>query len=135
VGGLVGAQYGGIYDSYSNATVKGGNNSTVGGLLSGNEEGAIVDSYASGPVSGGKSSLVGGLAGIDYPNTTTDNYWDTTTSGTKDGIGGGNTSGIIGLTNKKFRHGLPSGFDPSVWAEKKGFNGGLPYLIANPPTN
>jgi hypothetical protein len=41
--------------------------------------------------------------------------------------------GITGLTNKKFQSGLPMGFEPKVWAEKATINGGLPFLLANPP--
>jgi hypothetical protein len=30
--------------------------------------------------------------------------------------------------------GLPAGFDPAIWAESANMNGGLPYLLANPPS-
>ena len=45
----------------------------------------------------------------------------------------GNVRGLTGLTSKQFKSGLPAGFDPTVWAEKKGVNHGFPYLINNPP--
>jgi hypothetical protein len=28
---------------------------------------------------------------------------------------------------------LPKGFDPKIWNKDSNVNGGLPYLIANPP--
>ena len=63
----------------------------------------------------------------------TTSYWDTTTSGTGKGVGQGNDSGVTGLTTKEFKAGLPSGFDPTIWAESPKINDGLPYLINNPP--
>ncbi|HEY6578573.1 MAG TPA: hypothetical protein VIY09_04570 [Rhizomicrobium sp.] len=44
-----------------------------------------------------------------------------------------NDPGITGLTTTQLQSGLPQGFDPTVWAENPKINGGLPYLIANPP--
>ena len=41
--------------------------------------------------------------------------------------------GITGLTTAQLQSGLPAGFDPSIWAESPNINGGLPYLITNPP--
>jgi hypothetical protein len=37
------------------------------------------------------------------------------------------------MRTEQLQSGLPSGFDPSIWAEKPGINNGYPYLIANPP--
>ena len=66
-----------------------------------------------------------------------DTYWDTDTSGITDpSQGAGNIAndpGITGLTTQQFQSGLPTGFDPKIWAEKSTINNGLPYLIANPP--
>jgi hypothetical protein len=66
-----------------------------------------------------------------------DDYWDTTTSGiTNLSQGAGYPSddpGITGLTTSQLQAGLPTGFDPSIWAEDSGINNGLPYLIANLP--
>lgn len=44
-----------------------------------------------------------------------------------------NDPGVKGLSNTKLQSGLPKGFSPRVWAENPDINGGLPYLIANPP--
>ena len=70
----------------------------------------------------------GGLSG---------NYWDTTTSGiTNLSQGAGspaNDPGITGETTAQLQAALPAGFDPAIWAENPSINGGLPYLIANPP--
>jgi hypothetical protein len=30
--------------------------------------------------------------------------------------------------------GLPADFDPTIWGENASINGGLPYLLAIPPT-
>ena len=40
---------------------------------------------------------------------------------------------ITGETTAQLQAALPSGFDPTIWAESPSINGGLPYLIANPP--
>ena len=78
------------------------------------------------------------LSGSDGEGgTISDVYWDTTTSGiTNLGEGAGNIAndpGITGETTAQLQAGLPPGFDPSIWAEDPSINGGLPYLIANPP--
>jgi hypothetical protein len=132
-GGLVGFSEGGVTNSYSNTAVSGGAGSVLGGLVLSDEKGGIETSYSSGVVSGGQSSTIGGLVGEYDGSTSKNNYWNTTTSGTDDGVGGGNVSGITGLTTKQLKSGLPSGFDPTIWAEDKKINNGLPYLIANPP--
>jgi hypothetical protein len=96
--------------------------------------GSVSDSYSTGTVSG--PGYVGGFVGQDG-GTIDDTYWDTTTSGIANlGQGAGNVSnanGIKGLTTAQLQSGLPSGFDPSVWAENAAINDGIPYLIANPP--
>jgi hypothetical protein len=77
---------------------------------------------------------VGGFAGANSrTQVLSDNYWDTTTSGTTQGVGKGGTKNITGLTTEQLQSGLPSGFDPKVWAEDSSINNGLPYLINNPP--
>jgi len=136
-GGLVGynGNTGGvtavISDSYATGSVNG--SQYAGGLSGYNGNGfnpATVEySYSSGAVSG---EHAGGLLG-SAASTLIDNDWDTTTSGTRDGIPGGNIAGVTGLTSKRFRTGLPSGFDPTIWAESPDVNKGLPYLINNPP--
>jgi len=120
-----------ISDSYATGSVKGGQN--VGGLSGYNgdefQPATVEYSYSTGAGSG---RYAGGLLG-SAASTLIDNYWDTTTSGTRDGIPGGNIAGVTGLTSKQFRTGLPSGFDPTIWAESPDVNKGLPYLINNPP--
>jgi hypothetical protein len=37
------------------------------------------------------------------------------------------------LSDSKLKSGLPKGFNPKIWNEDSNINGGLPYLIANPP--
>jgi hypothetical protein len=59
-----------------------------------------------------------------------------TTSKIKKNQGAGNIAddpGIKGKTTQQLQSGLPKGFDPKIWAENPKINGGLPYLIANPP--
>lgn len=56
-----------------------------------------------------------------------------TTSGTNVGVGKGSSAGVKGMTTSQLQSGLPAGFDPAIWAETTGNNGGLPYLLANPP--
>ena len=78
------------------------------------------------------------LSGSDGEGgTISDLYWDTSTSGiTNLSQGAGNIAndpGITGETTTQLQAGLPTGFDPTIWAENTNINGGLPYLIANPP--
>jgi hypothetical protein len=134
-GGLIGfsEEAEGVANSYSSATVSGPRGSVIGGLIEQDSLAPIQTSYASGTLSGGRSSKVGGLVGTYSGTETQNNYWDITTSGTHQGTGDGNISGVTGLTAKQFKSGLPDGFDPTIWAEDKNINNGLPYLIANPP--
>jgi len=139
VGGLVGFN---LYDtstitnSYATGNVSAGTNSWVGGLVGFDDGGFVSDSYSTGAPTGGSGSDIGGLIGAEY-GTTTDSYWDTTTSGiTNLSQGAGNIPndpGITGLTTTQLQAGLPAGFDPSIWGESPSINGGLPYLLANPP--
>ena len=39
----------------------------------------------------------------------------------------------FGHAGVKSAAGAGAGFDPTIWAEKKGVNHGFPYLINNPP--
>lgn len=133
-GGLVGNNIGtSIVNSYATGFTLGGVSSTVGGLV-GKNDGAVSDSYSSGPVVSGSGNAVGGFIGNDLgASDLTDTYFDITTSGQSHGVGN-NTGypGITGLTTEQFQAGLPSGFDPQIWGENPGINGGLPYLLANP---
>jgi hypothetical protein len=142
VGGLVGLndQDGAITNSYtSTGAVTGGRDEFVGGLVGGLTNGATVaDSYSAGAVTGGKGSETGGLVGSDGTGGITDSYWDTTTSGiTNLSQGAGNVvndTGITGLTTGQLQSGLPTGFDPAIWGGNATINGGLPYLLALPPS-
>jgi hypothetical protein len=98
----------------------------------------ITSSYSTGAVVGNDSQYVGGFVGYDDSSgDISESYWDVDTSGITDlSQGAGNVSndpGITGLTSVQLQSGLPAGFDPSIWAENPEINGGLPYLIANPP--
>ena len=42
--------------------------------------------------------------------------------------------GITGLTTAQLQSGLPAGFSRSIWGQNPDINGGLPYLLNNPPT-
>jgi hypothetical protein len=137
-GGLVSVSSGTIINSYATGAVSGVDESTVGGLVGINAD-TISFSYSSGAVTGGAGSTVGGLIGEDAApaGSLDDTYWDTDTSGiTNLSQGAGNIAndpGITGLTTAQFQSGLPAGFDPAVWVENPSINGGLPYLLANPP--
>jgi hypothetical protein len=141
-GGLVGGngEKGEISDSYALGAVTG--YSEAGGLVGENLNGegyhAIARSYSTGTVTGQSGYYSGGLIGDDlYASTTKHAYWDMTTSGITDpSQGAGNVAndpGIKGLSDKKLKAGLPKGFNPKIWNEDSSINGGLPYLINNPP--
>jgi hypothetical protein len=142
-GGLVGELTDASVDSsYSSGPVQAGTTSEAGGLVGyrsfGQGYGApITASYSMGAVSG---DIAGGLIGYDQLSSAGSlsfDYWDLDTSGISDpSRGAGNVAndpGITGLSDAQLKSGLPSGFDPSIWAENPSINGGLPYLLANPP--
>lgn len=132
IGGLAGSQrHRAISDSYALGAVEGGQMSTVGGLV-GLSKIDVLRSYAAGPVAGRGRSVVGGLLGTNDGSAGAA-YWDTTTSGTDTGVGSGATSGVTGLSDDELKSALPAGFDPSVWGQAPEINGGLPYLLDNPP--
>ena len=160
VGGLVGYNRGGIGASFATGSVTGGSYSEAGGLV-GYSHGYVGDSYSTGSVYGSKAGSFagfgahganfatsygtghldkgkGGFIGVAKPSDKIEYaYWDTDTTGiTNLSQGAGNIPnfpGITGLTTSQLQSGLPAGFDSSVWAESPDINGGLPYLIANPP--
>jgi hypothetical protein len=163
VGGLAGETAGTISTSYATGSVTGGKTSSVGGLVGGNSgmllntyasgsvsspfiEGGLVggnnayiaQSYSFGVVSG-HATDAGGSVGLDHSQAgaITDDFWDTTTSGiTNLSQGAGspaNDPGITGETTAQLQSALPTGFDPTIWAESPSINNGLPYLINNPP--
>jgi hypothetical protein len=138
VGGLAGNNVGGgASNSYATGNVSGGQGAEAGGFV-GYNNAAISDSYSTGAPSGGGGAYEGGLIGYaDVSSSIIDAYWDTSTSGVSNlSQGAGNVSnypGISGLTTAQLQSGLPAGFSASVWAENFTINGGLPYLIDNPP--
>jgi hypothetical protein len=140
-GGLVGYNFGvssspgTITNSYSTGAATGGSGTNVGGMVGYSFDGTISDSYSTGAPSGG--GYVGGFIGNDGSATLSDTYWDTTTSGiTNLSQGAGNISNVSGITGQstsQLQSGLPAGFQKGIWKEKTKINGGLPYLVANPP--
>jgi hypothetical protein len=136
-GGLVGHNVGPVENSYAEGAVVAANSSFGGGLAGGTYS-TMSDSYSTGTVTGGDGSLIGGFVGVDgTDDDLSSNYWDTTTSGINNlSQGAGrpaNDAGITGETTAQLQAALPSGFDPTVWAQSPSINNGLPYLIANPP--
>jgi hypothetical protein len=140
-GGLAGFAGSGLMlvNSYARGTATGTIRKVqgIGGLIGvSNAAQSVATSYSTGAPSGAKN--VGGSVGAVVGSVTvTDVYWDLDTSGISDpskGVGNSaNYPGVTGLTTSQFQSGLPSGFDPSVWAESPSINNGYPYLIANPP--
>jgi len=139
-GGLVGSNGGSILNSYATGSVEEALTDTASLVGYEDSTGTIAASYGTGAVKSGAGSTVGGALGFDAsPNGSNDAlYWDTTTTGITDlSQGAGNIPndpGITGLTNAQLQSGLPAGFAPTVWTESPNVNGGLPYLIANPPS-
>jgi len=139
LGGLAGYNFGSITNSYATGSVTSADGNLVGGFVGFNKA-RIQTSYSSGSVTGPGATCLGGFIGQDVSKKghLSDTYWDTDTSGvTNMNQGAGcprRDRGITGLTTTQFQSGLPTGFDPEVWAEKSNVNGGLPYLIANPPS-
>lgn len=137
-GGLVGANLSGvIVDAYAIGSTSGNG---AGGLVATNTTeagfGGVARSYATGAVTG--SQYAGGLIAVDnFTGSLKRDYWDTSTSGIANPEQGAgnvqNDPGIKGLSNAKFTSGLPKGFNPRIWTENADINGGLPYLIDNPP--
>jgi surface antigen len=136
VGGLVGANIwlGTITNSYATGGATGGNN--VGGLVGWNGytstsiPASISTSYATGFVTG-PSGSTGGLVGFNNSGSITFSYWDVQTTGTALGLGGSNggTWQGVGLTTAQLKTGLPSGFDPTIWASNPSINSGYPNLL------
>jgi hypothetical protein len=133
-GGFVGQNAEGtIVNSYARGAVSASNNeAALGGFAGTAADSSINESYATGSVSGGDAYAIGGFTGTGGYGFTND-YWDVTTSGQTNGTGSGNMSGITGLTTAQLQSGLPGGFPPDVWAQKKGVNKDFPYIIGNLP--
>jgi hypothetical protein len=133
-GGLAGSSPAVIENSYATGRIE-GSGSVVGGLAGeagAGGAGAISSSYSTGHVVRG-GGAIGGFLGDNLGLETTDCYWDTSTNNGLKGVGIGGETGITGLTTQQLESGLPSGFDPTIWAESPSINNGFPYLIANPP--
>src|SRR5690606_24007482 len=129
IGGLVGTNEGGeVRDCYANARIIGGQ--YVGGLMGFNWEGTVYTSYAMGRVSGWGAP--GGLLGGNYGGAVTCSYWNLSTSEQDMGNGDGNSTGITGIVDSKFKDaGLFEDFDfDLIWAING--NATYPYLTANP---
>lgn len=145
-GGLVGylltSNSLGIIDCYATGAVASGNGTGAGGLVGATSISGgftpIKTSYSTGAVTAGAGGSPGGFIGFQLGSGGSANaYWDTTTSGISNpaqGVGNvSNAPGITGLTNAQLQSGLPAGFNGTVWALDSAINGGLPFLIANPP--
>jgi len=147
VGGLVGlGDYDGsatrslITHSYARGAVSVGAQGDAGGFAGKSPSRYTTQCYSTGAVSTSGASEIGGFVGYDTwvgGYASAHDYWDLDTSGVSDpGKGAGNTTndqGITGLTTAQLQSGLPSGFDPTIWAESAGINNGLPYLLDIPP--
>jgi len=83
VGGLVGANFGTVSNSYSTGSVTG--NNRVGGLVAENYKGTVSNSYSSAKVTG--SDQVGGLVGWNNESNVTDSYSTGSVTG-NDYVGG-----------------------------------------------
>jgi hypothetical protein len=145
VGGLVGYGDVAISNSYAMGSVSvapltgppSRHRGYAGGLM-GEVDGSVDAAYSTASVGDPTGNVVGGVFGLEGADVaSTNNYWDTTTSGiTNPGQGAGlpaNAPGITGLTTAQLRAGLPAGFDPTVWGQDPAINGGLPYLLDDPP--
>jgi hypothetical protein len=83
VGGLLGANFGTVSNSYSTGRVTG--NHRVGGLVAENHQGTVSNSYSSAKVTG--SDQVGGLVGWNNESNVTDSYSTGSVTG-NDYVGG-----------------------------------------------
>ena len=138
LGGLVGDNSESIENSYATGLVKGERQGSVGGLIGVNFGGASY-AYSIGKVTAKHPYYIGGFLGVDHAQQTFhSSYWDLNTSGIDDPSHGAgnvpNDPGITGLTDSQLKSGLPTGFDPKIWAQDAKINNGYPYLIDNPPS-
>jgi hypothetical protein len=158
-GGLIGENAGTIDSSFATGSVTGiGAN---GGVAGRSDNVALTNVYATGAVTHGSST--GGLVGeSSYSSVNTAYSTGAVTLGTRDvggAIGDGrwatsvywdldtsdisnptrgcgsmpNCPGVTGLSDVQMKSGLPTGFDPTIWAQDPNINGGYPYLIELPP--
>jgi filamentous hemagglutinin family protein len=124
VGGLVGANSGGVVaDTYATGAVT-GSGFSVGGLI-GYNSGSLARSYASGAVTGAATNS-GGLIGYNS-GSISQSYFDYLTTGKSASVGAGSSSGVTSLATSVLQNGtLPTGFSSSVWS---GGSGRYPLLI------
>jgi hypothetical protein len=109
---------------------------TNGGADMTEYQGAVRSSYSTGAVSAGPGSFVGGVEGRVYIDTSEYTYWDITTSGVTQSDGSVIShyhDGPFGYTTEELQTRTLDGFDLSVWSRAPNINGGLPYLLNNPP--
>jgi len=86
VGGLVGANYGGMVDnSHATGTTTSGTGGEVGGLVGWNHGGTVQNSYTTGDTTG--NSNIGGVVGSNYRGTVSNSYASGITTGIN-GVGG-----------------------------------------------
>ncbi len=136
VGGLVGGSTGTVADSYSIGQVTAGHYSTLGGML-GATGGSVSRSYSTTAVvyrsrGARQKARVGGFAGRYLGGPLASDYWDIDTSLQSEPCANP-CHAVTGLSDAALKSGLPSGFDPTIWAQSPSINAGYPYLIANPP--
>ena len=143
VGGLVGlnAKGGKIRNGYSLVRLsKMSDDVRYGGLIGWSMQNSSVEnSYAAGKTEPARRSggLPGGVVGYveDYP-TFLNTYWDLDKGVHNPHQGAGSNrdqQGLTGLSDAQLKSALPTGFDPTIWAQSASINNGYPYLLANPP--
>ncbi len=109
VGGLLGSNYGGVSRSYSTSTVSGFSSGGLAGIIN---HGWIINSYATGSVSGG--GQVGGLVGHNYAGTINNSYATGNVTGTGDEVGGLIGSFNNGTVSNSYSTGSVSGVGTSI---------------------
>lgn len=133
-GGFAGGGFSGaVFNSYAIGSATA---STYAGGLCGGCQPSVNSFYSL--VAVGHAASSGGVIGWSGGfGIAADAYWDLDTSGISDPHQGAGDipdyPGITGLTDTQLKSGLPSGFDPAIWGQKKNVNNGYPYLLANPP--
>ena len=146
IGGLIGIadQDTSIENSYSQSAIRNDGVGPLGGLTGyAKADTDVTTSYATGHIGieGARTKVTDGVGGfvgsVQIPVQFRLDYWDTDTSGTDLGCGASKPAHrcppIDGLTDVQLKSSLPTGFDPSIWAQSPTINNGYPYLIANPP--
>ena len=126
-----------IRDCYATGSVAAGGKSLLGGLIGESQAASIATSYAIGAVTlnaavPSKQARVGGFIGHFVVGALSQDYWDADTSGQSNACAQ-NCKGVTDLSDAQMKAGLPSGFDPAIWAQSASINNGYPYLLANPP--